>query len=145
MRGLVVALLAAFLAACSGTVPYRQTGENNVEVRSSLQGASASLHIHRLDEQCRTRYEGTVTLESPVISVAVPFDSVLVVSFTTSSFLGGSRGTISREVVVRPRPGARYRLEARYKDAIYDLAAFEVSDGRSRALELGNDCAIPPR
>jgi len=135
------ALLAAVLAACSGTTPYRQAGDANLEVRSSLEGARASLHIHRLDEKCRTRYEGTVALDSPVVAVAIPADSLLVVSFATSSFLGGNRGSISRELALRPRPGYRYRIEARYKDAIYDVEAIEILPrGKPRVLKLGADC-----
>jgi hypothetical protein len=142
----IIALLLTAVAGCSGTTPYRQSGENNLEVRSSVQGARASLHVHRLDAQCRTRYEGTVALDAPVVEVAVPADSLLVITFATSSFLGGSRGSISRELALRPRPGYRYRIDARYKDAIYDVAAAEIPPrGQPRALELGADCAVTGR
>jgi hypothetical protein len=144
MRSVVIAVLA-LLEACSGTTPYRQEGEKNLEVRPELSKARASLHIHRLDAQCNTQYEGSLTLDRPV-ELALPAErsSLLIVGFDTSSFFGGARST-ARRYVLKPRAGYRYRLEVRYKDDIYDIAAFELRDGRSRALELASDCAVTGR
>jgi len=148
MRGraaLLAGLLTA-LAGCSGTVPYRYSGEDNVEVRSNVIGARARLHVHRLEAPCQTTYEGSVELSEPVVSLAIPPDrpTVLVVSFATSSFLGGSRGTVSRELTLKPRAGYRYRIDVRYRDAIYDVEAIEIARGttRTRPLELGVDCTV---
>jgi len=135
------------LAACSGTTPYRQEGEKNLEVRPALSGVRASLHIHQLDAQCNTHYEGSLTLDRPV-ELALPTErsSLLIVGFDTSSFFGGARST-ARRYVLKPRAGYRYRLEVRYKDDIYDVAAVELSpNGRARALELDGECgAIVPQ
>jgi hypothetical protein len=148
MRALSIALLAT-LTACAGTTPYRYSGESNVEIRSHVEGAKARLDIHRLEAQCHTQYEGSVALDQPLLEISIPEDraSVLVVRFETSSFLGGSRGSISREVTVVPRPGLRYRIDARYRDAIYEVTVLEITRGtaRTRPLELGVDCTVVPR
>ena len=140
MRRAAAAVLAAALAACSSTSAYRYEGEKNLEVRTELSKARASLHIHRIDAQCRTEYQGSLTLDRPV-ELALPTEhpSLLIVGFDTSSFFGGARST-ARRYVLKPRAGYRYRLEVRYKDDIYDVAAFEIRDGRRRPLELGSDC-----
>ena len=145
MRHAAAVFLAAMLAACGSTSPYRYEGEKNLEVRPELSKARASLHIHQLDAQCRTQYEGSLDLDHPV-ELALPTErsSLLIVGFDTSSFFGGARST-ARQYVLKPRTGYRYRLEVRYKDDIYDVAAFEMRDGRSRALELGNDCGVTGR
>jgi len=145
MRG-AAAVVAVLLAACGSTSPYRHEGEKNLEVRPELSGARASLHIHRIDEQCRTLYEGSLTLDRPV-ELALPIErsSLLIVGFDTSSFFGGARST-ARRYVLKPRAGYRYRLEVRYKDDLYDVAAVEVSrDGRARALELREPPCPPSR
>ena len=145
MRRGAAAVLAVLLAACGSTSPYRYDGEKNLEVRPELSGARASLHIHRLDTQCRTQYEGSLTLDRPVeLALPVGRPSLLIVGFDTSSFFGGARST-ARRYVLKPRAGYRYRLEVRYKDDIYDVAASEIKDGRSRPLELAADCAITGR
>ncbi len=141
MRG-AAALLAALLAACGSTSPYRYEGENNLEVRPQLSKARASLHIHRLDAQCRTQYEGSLQLDRP-LELALPpgRPSLLIVGFDTSSFFGGARST-ARQYMLTPRAGYRYRLEVRYKDGLYDVAAVELAPGgRARALELAAECA----
>ena len=145
MRRAAAAVLAAVLAACGSTSPYRYEGEKNLEVRPALSKARASLHIHRIDAQCNTQYEGSLTLDRPV-ELALPSErsSLLIVGFDTSSFFGGARST-ARRYVLKPRAGYRYRLEVRYKDDIYDVAASEIKDGRSRSLELAADCAITGR
>src|SRR5690349_24522084 len=134
MRRAAAVALLALVAACGSTSPYRQEGEKNLEVRPMLSGARASLHIHRVDAQCRTQYEGSLTLDRTV-ELALPSarSSLLIVGFDTSSFFGGSRST-ARRYVLKPRAGYRYRLEVRYKDDIYDVAAFELKDGRSTPL-----------
>ena len=142
MRSAAAALLAAVLAACGSTSPYRYEGEKNLEVRPDLSRARASLHIHRIDAQCRTQYEGSLALDGPV-ELALPSgrSSLLIVGFDTSSFFGGARST-ARRYVLNPRSGYRYRLDVRYKDDIYDVSAMEIPPhGKPRPLELGEDCA----
>jgi len=140
MRSAAAALLAAVLAACGSTSPYRYEGEKNLEVRPDLSRARASLHIHRIDAQCRTQYEGSLALDGPV-ELALPSgrSSLLIVGFDTSSFFGGARST-ARRYVLNPRSGYRYRLDVRYKDDIYDVSAVEIPPrGKPSVLELG-DC-----
>ncbi|HXJ09436.1 MAG TPA: hypothetical protein VNH12_08000, partial [Burkholderiales bacterium] len=139
-RSAAAALLAAVLAACGSTSPYRYEGEKNLEVRPDLSRARASLHIHRIDAQCRTQYEGSLALDGPV-ELALPSgrSSLLIVGFDTSSFFGGARST-ARRYVLNPRSGYRYRLDVRYKDDIYDVSAVEIPPrGKPSVLELG-DC-----
>ena len=138
IAGLVCALGA--LAACSGTTPYRDAGEKNLQVRTDASSGSAfskvraSLDIYRVDAQCQVQYEGTVALDAPLVGVGLPPErqSLLVFVFASSSFLGGSRGSISRESLLRAKPGYRYDVGVRYKDDIYDVTMSEVAPGESR-------------
>jgi hypothetical protein len=132
----VAALLLAIVAGCSGLRSYPTDPGGNLAVRSRMdRDVRAVLHIHRVDPQCRTDYRGSVPLDRPVVSLALPAGqpAYLVVTFDTSSFLGGSRSTSAGALLV-PRAGVRYELSARYRDGIYDVALTE-SDGRAwRAL-----------
>ena len=129
--------LAAWLvvlgAGCSGLTTYPTGPGGNLAVQAQMDGGvRAALHIHRVDAQCRTEYQGTVPLDRPSVALGLPAGqtSYLVVTFDTSSFLGGSRST-SVGALVTPRAGDRYDLAVRYRDSIYDLALSE-SDPRSR-------------
>ena len=132
MRKLLALLLAA-AAGCSGLKTYPTDAGGNLAVRSQLDGGvKGALHIHRVSADCETRYVGTVPLERPSLALALPAGPrmYLVVTFDTSSFLGGSRST-SAGVLLTPRAGSRYELAVRYHDSIYDVALSE-SDARGR-------------
>ncbi len=126
-------LLALAAAGCSGLKAYPTDPGGNLAVRSQMdRDVRAVLHLHRVDRDCRTEYRGSVPLDRPAVSLGLPDGqpAYLVVTFDSSSFLGGSRSTSAGALLV-PRAGHRYELGARYHDGIYDLALSE-SDGRTR-------------
>jgi len=129
-------LLLVIVAGCSGLRTYPTDPGGNLAVRSRMDSdVRAVLHVHQVERQCQTDYRGSVPLDRPLVSLALPAGqpAYLVVTFDTSSFLGGSRSTSAGALLV-PRAGARYELSARYRDGIYDVALSE-SDGRAwRAL-----------
>jgi hypothetical protein len=132
------------LAACSSVKPYPESSDKNLQVRTDATKVRASLEIYRLDDQCRMLYEGTVALDQPVVAIKVPPEraSILVLTFSSSSFLGGSRGAMTRQTLLRPKTGHRYEIEARYKDDIYDIGLNEITqDGAVRRLELSTQGA----
>lgn len=127
------ALLLFVVAGCSGLKTYPTAPGGNLAVRSQMDsGVHAVLHVHRVDAQCGTDYVGTVRLDRPSVALGLEPGrrSYLVVTFDTSSFLGGSRST-SAGALLEPRAGSRYELAVRYHDSIYDLALYET-DGRGR-------------
>lgn len=129
----LLALLIAVAAGCSGLKTYPTDAGGNLAVRSRLDGGvKGALHIHRVDGKCETRYVGTVQIDRPSLALALPAGqrTYLVVTFDTSSFLGGSRST-SAGLLLTPRPGSRYDLAVRYHGSIYDVALSE-SDARGR-------------
>lgn len=133
MRFPVAVVVLALAAGCSGLKTYPTDPGGNLAVRTQMDGnVRAALHIHRLDAHCKTEYRGTVQLDRPAVSLALPAGqpTYLVVTFDTSSFLGGSRST-SAGALVTPRAGATYELAARYREGIYDVALFEA-DLRTR-------------
>ncbi len=126
-------LLVAVAAGCSGLKTYPTEPGGNLAVRSQMDGGvKGALHIHRVDGNCETQYVGTVQLDRPSLALALPAGqrTYLVVTFDTSSFLGGSRST-SAGALLTPRAGSRYELSVRYHDSIYDVALSE-SDARGR-------------
>jgi len=130
MRG-VLLLMLALAAGCSGLKTYPSGAGGNLAVRAQMDGdVRAALHLHRVDAQCRTEYLGTVKLDRPSLSLALPAGQAtwLVVAFDTSSLFAGSRGT-SAGMLLTPRAASRYGLAVRYHDSIYDLALSE--DGRA--------------
>jgi hypothetical protein len=139
-------LAVGLVAGCSGLKPYPNTLEPNLQIRtetkagSVFSGVRAAVGVYRVDARCEIEYQGTVDLDKPVVAVGIPADaaSYLVFAFASSSFLGGTRSTISQETLLRPRPGYRYDIEASYKDDIYNVAIREVHSrtGASRAVQL---------
>lgn len=132
--------LAALVAACAGGSRYANLPEKNLVVRTEISGARAVLGVHAVDAHCKLAYEGFVELDQPVVRVGVPEGrtSYLVFEFATASFWGGRRGSITRETLLRPRPGASYDIRVTYKDELYDVVIRETSarGSRARVLEL---------
>ena len=122
------AALLAGLAGCSGLMTYPNDAPKNVHVVTQTdRGVRAALHVHAVNRDCATHYDGTLALDRANLDVGVPAHrpSYLVVSFDTSSFMAGSRAT-SVGTLLTPRPGHEYELAVRYKQDIYDVALREI-------------------
>ena len=142
------ALLGAvgLAAGCSGLKPYPNTLAPNLQIRTEAKSGSvfssvrADVGIYRVDPQCRIEYQGTVDLDKPTVAVGIPADrpSYLVFGFSSASFLGGTRSSISQETLLRPRPGYSYDIEATYKDDLYNVVIREVhpASGARRTIDL---------
>ncbi|HET7764323.1 MAG TPA: hypothetical protein VFK92_04465 [Burkholderiales bacterium] len=131
-RAIAGASAALVLAACSGLKSYPSDFPANLVVRSELDKARGSLHVHQVDASCRTDYRGTVALDQPSVAVGIPPDRLayIVATFDTSSFFGGSSAT-SVGTLLRPRTGYRYELRLKYRDNIYDFAMSEAGPGKA--------------
>ena len=139
-----LAFLAALaLAACGGTQQYAGPAEKNLKVLTSAVGASVVMGVHRLDEKCFARYEGTVTLDRPTVEVGLPAGrlSLLVFEFYSLSVFSGSR-SIRREAKLAPRPGYRYEALVTYKDSLYNVELHEIDprSGARRELDVRRGC-----
>ena len=135
---------AGLLAGCSGIKTYPDTSPANIIVRTEASSGSAfsslrvALHIHEVDAGCRTRYQVTVQLNEPAVRIGIPpgRPSYLVFNFSSSSFLGGSRGSISYDTLLRPRAGYTYDASARYADGIYYVVIRESGARGSAGREI---------
>jgi len=143
-RAAVWLLGAGLLAGCSGIKTYPDTSPRNLFVKTEARSGSAfgsvrvSVHIHQVDASCRTEYLGTVQLNDPAVEIGLPPDrpSYLVFNFYSSSFLGGSTGSINYETLLRPRAGYTYDATARYVDGIYLVEIRESGARGSASREL---------
>ena len=131
---LAAAALAMLAMGCSGLKPYpNDLPIKNVTVRTAASAGSVfssvkvELDVHGVDASCATRYLGTLQLDQPTLAVSLPpgRGSLLTFQFLSSSFLGGSRGSISRQVFVAPRPDQRYEIDVTYRDDLYDVVVRE--------------------
>ena len=130
--------LLLLLAGCSGIRPYPTDSSGNITLRQQTEGhVSATVHIHRVDAQCRSGYQGSLSLDRPSVTIELPFGqlSYLLVEFDTSSFFAGSRST-SFGVLIDPRAGSRYTVDVRYRESIYDVGVTEADarTGQRRVL-----------
>ena len=134
-RLLVAAVL--LVTGCSGLKTYPNDAPKNVHVVTQTDpGVRTALHVHAVNGECSTHYDGTLALDRGNVDIGVPAGrpSYLVVSFDTSSFMAGSRST-SVGTVLTPRAGYEYELAVRYKQDIYDVAVREIDrKGVSRDL-----------
>ena len=134
---LLLAVAALLAAGCSGLKTYPNDAPKNVHVVTQTdRGVRAALHVHAVNGECATHYDGTLALDRAALDVGVPAGrpSYLVVSFDTSSFMAGSRST-SMGTLLTPRAGYEYELAVRYKQNIYDIALREIDrKGASREL-----------
>jgi hypothetical protein len=143
LRALVL-LGATLAAACGGATRYADPGEKNLVIRtetssdSAFSSVKAVLGVHAVDAQCKLAYEGYVELDRPLVQVGIPPGrlSYLVFEFASASFLGGSRGSISQQTLLRPRQGATYDVRVTYKNELYEVAIRETPPGGGRPREI---------
>ena len=137
--GYVVCLLAVVgvLSGCSAKYAYPNTLAKNLHIETETDSASvfssvhAALGIYRVDERCKLEYRGTVDLDATSVSVGIPSGrpSYLVFEFASSSFLAGSRRSVTYETLLVPTEGHDYRLEVSYLDNIYNVQIRETRPG----------------
>ena len=147
MRRALTIGAAALIAGCASGHRYTEAPEKNFVVRAEVREAHAVLGVHAVDSKCNLTYEGYVDLEEAVTRVGIPPGrlSYLVFEFTTSSFWAGRRGSITRETLLRPRPGAVYDVRVTYKDDLYEVAIRETPRGGSaREVPLTGLAACRP-
>jgi hypothetical protein len=139
-----VLLVAGLLAGCAGLKTYPDTAPKNFLIRTETSSGSifskvrAALHVHRVDANCRTEYQGTVQLGEPSVEVGLPLDRVSLMAFvfTSSATLGGSSRSIRVEHLLKPRAGYTYQANLSYKDSIYGVVLREIDPRRSSSREI---------
>jgi hypothetical protein len=131
---------AAMLAGCSSAKVYPEVRPANLHVRTETSPTQvrAEIHIHRVDADCRTQYEGTVPLDRPVVELGVPAGrtSVVAVTFSTSSMLRGSRSSVRYATLLTPRAGHRYDVKVTYRENLYDVVIRENDPRGSSSRQL---------
>jgi len=121
-------LSASLLASCSGAKTYPDTLPKNMHVRTETSKVRAELHIHRVDANCLTEYQGTVQLDKPTVEVGVPAgrQSLVAFTFSSSSFLSGSSSSVRYHTLLTPRAGYTYDVKVSYLDSIYNVTIREI-------------------
>ena len=143
MRRALAILGLCLVAGCAGHRPYAGGYDKNLSLRSSVQsGMRAAVDVYSLDGQCRAQAEGRVALDEPRIEVGLPQGraSLLVFEFTGSSFLGAQRSSMTKRLMLTPRPGRRYEARVEYRDNLYNVELRENREGSWRTLEQEQGC-----
>jgi hypothetical protein len=131
---LAAAMVVMLAAGCSGLKPYpNDLPIKDVTIRTAASAGSVfssvkvELDVHGVDASCATRYLGTLRLDQPTLALSLPPGrrSLLTFQFLSSSFLGSSRSSISRQVWITPRPDQRYEIDVTYRDDLYDVVVRE--------------------
>jgi hypothetical protein len=131
---LAAAMVVMLAAGCSGLKPYpNDLPIKDVTIRTAASAGSVfssvkvELDVHGVDASCGTRYLGTLQLDRPTVAMSLPAGrrSLLTFQFLSSNFLGSSRGSISRQVWITPRPDQRYEIDVTYRDDLYDVVVRE--------------------
>jgi len=137
-RVYAVLLSASLLAGCSGAKTYPDTLPKNLHVRTETSKVRAELHIHRVDANCLTEYQGTVQLDKPSIEVGIPAgrQSIVAFTFSRSSFLSGSSSSVRYDTLLTPRAGYTYDVKISYLDDIYNVTIREIDPRGSSGREI---------
>ncbi len=138
-RVYAVLLSASLLAGCSGAKTYPDTLPKNMHVRTEISKVRAELHIHRVDANCLTEYQGTVQLDKPSVEIGIPAErqSLVAFTFSSSSFLSGSSSSVRYDTLLTPRAGYTYDVRVSYLDNIYNVAIREIGPRGSSSREIG--------
>jgi len=133
-----VLLAASLLAGCSGAKIYPDALPKNMHVRTETSNMRTELHIHRVDANCLTEYQGTVQLDKPSVEVGIPAgrQSLLAITFSSSSFLTGSSRSVRYDTLLTPRAGYTYDVTVSYVDRMYNVAIREIDSRKSSSREI---------
>jgi len=134
-----VLLAASLFASCSGIKTYPDTLPKNMHVRTETSSnVRAALHIHRVDPNCLTEYQGTVQLDKRSVEVGIPAGRMSLVAFTfaSSPFLTGSSRSVRSDTLLTARPGYTYDVRVSYLDDMYNVAIREIDPRRSSGREI---------
>ncbi len=133
-----VPLAAGLLVGCSGAKTYPDALPKNMHVRTETSNMRAELHIHRVDANCLTEYQGTVQLDKPSVEIGIPAgrQSLVAITFSSSSFLTASSRSIRYDTLLTPRAGYTYDIKVSYQDNIYNVTVREVDTRRSSNREI---------
>ena len=139
----LVATLAFVLTGCSGTTRYVSNAEKNLFISTDtesgfLSGVDASLDIYSFNEQCETRYLGTVALGNSAVQVGVETGEPvqLVFNFASSSFLANAYSSTGYDVLLYPEFGHHYDIQVSYRDDIYNVEISERPRGVSEGVAM---------
>ena len=143
-RFAAILLCAGVVAGCAGTRSYTATPDNNVRFTTVAESGSwfssvrPSVHIHSVNENCHTDYQGTIALGRSAIVTGLPTDrpSYLVFTFASSSFLSNNRSSISYKTMLTPRRGHDYEIAVRYVDDTYNATIREVNRRRQSRRQI---------
>jgi hypothetical protein len=139
-----VLLAASLLSGCSGLKTYPDTVPKNLLIRTETSSGSffskvrAALHVHRVDANCQTEYQGTIQLGDSAVEVGLPVDRVSLMAFvfTSSATLGGSSSSVRVEALLKPRAGYTYQANLSYVDSMYGVILREIDPRRSSSREV---------
>lgn len=143
----IALLLVVGLVSGCGLQPYRPGSlEKNLTINLDLQSGgiltrtSAAAGINNVGKDCSNDYKGYVDLaQGPnEIALAVGQRTLVIVEITNRSV--GSHNGMQRGVVLTPKPGVRYQLDANYGDGMYDLRLYELTRAGKRPLPVGSEC-----
>lgn len=119
--------LFLLIAGCSNIKTFPSTADKNLQIRTRVSGAVATLQVHSMKGGCVIDYLGTVDLKNGETQVGVTPDQPvnLVFLFTTYRF-GGGGGMVPYTTVFSPRAGTQYVADVSYANRIYYVSMHEV-------------------
>lgn len=146
-RSLIGITALALLAGCAGSLPrYPNDRPKNVTINlhfessgGFLSSSEAYAGVNDVGKDCSTHYKGWVKLKegNNDVGLAVGQPTMLVVELSHSSW-GGDSGSMQRGVVITPKPGAHYRLDVNYADAMYDIRLYQMTRNGKKRLKRVN-------
>src|SRR5258706_3478261 len=133
-----IVLAASLFAGCSGIKTYPDKLPKNMHVRTETSKVRTELNIHRVDANCLTEYQGTVQLDKPSVEVGIPAgrQSLVAITFSSSSFLTGSSRSVRYDTLLTPRAGYTYDVTVSYVDRMYNVAIREIDPRKSSSREI---------
>jgi hypothetical protein len=144
-RTLICITACALLGSCASSLPrYPNDKPKNVTINLHFDGGGGFLSsseayagINDFTKDCSTKYQGWVKLAEGKNEVGLPIGkpTLLVVELSESS-LGGNGHSMQRGVVIMPKSGVHYEVDANYADTMYDIRFYRMTRTGKRRLNI---------
>lgn len=125
---------------CSGLKTYPNDLPKNLTVKTNTDSRMfkrvyPSLHIYDIDGSCSLTYIGTVKLNKETTEVGLPAGKLNYFSFQFDTSGWGTQGSTAMGVLLNTKKKRKYKIDASYKDFIYNIEVFEKRKKKFKEIE----------
>lgn len=150
MKKITILSLFLFISTgCSGIKTYPNDLPKNLTVITKTDSRMfnrvyPSLHVYDIDKTCALTYIGTIKLKDKQTEVGIPAGKTNYFSFEFTSKSWSVQSSTAMGVLLNTKKKTHYKVDASYKDDIYNIEIFEKRKKKFKEIEHKTHSSCKP-